>query len=544
MSLSARIRKAYWTAFVVTMSYVWLSFCGKIMGRHWYEKRIAALHLRNAERVKNTILSLQGLFIKVGQLLSVMSNFLPDEFQRPLEALQDRLPAQPYEKVRQRIIEELGKPPEDLFAHFEQTPMATASIGQAHRAVLHDGSEVVIKVQHYGIEPIARVDLDIIQRLTRIFSWFMDIKGMDYLYAQVRQMIEEELDFSNEAKAMQVIAQNIADEPEVIIPEVFAGYSTKKVMTTRYCTGSKISDLAQLDGWGVDRRALADRLLRVWCRMVFKDGFYHADPHPGNMLVMENGHLVLLDFGATARLSPQIREGITQLIEATVKNDIEGMVDACRTMGFLAEGPDAERMAKKMIAALRNFLQNEIQLEGLNFRDIRVNPFNNSLMDLVRDIGFKGISRTVQVPKDYVLLNRTITLLLGISNTLDPEYNPLETVRPYAQQYLLQDKGGPLGYVRELLQRMVTNALALPDDLQKTMRKARSGDMEIRTPDVASGSRNIAQAIRQLSFAILAIGVAFFGMRLREAGLEEESFWMFWGAGLLTIGALWPIRTT
>jgi ubiquinone biosynthesis protein len=164
-------------------------------------------------------------------------------------------------------------------------------------------------------------------------------------------------------------------------------------------------------------------------------------------------------------------------------------------------------------------------------------------MDLVRDIGFKGISRTVQVPKDYVLLNRTVTLLLGISNTLDPAYNPLETVRPYAQQYLLQDKGGPLGYVRELLQRMVTNALALPDDLQKTMRKARSGDMEIRTPDVASGSRHIAHAIRQLTFAVLGIGAAFFGMRLSEAGLSEESTWIFWGAALLTIGALWPLRT-
>ncbi len=542
MNLSARIRKAYWTAFVVAISYVWLSFCGKVMGRQWYEKRIAALHLRNAERVKTTILSLQGLFIKIGQLLSVMSNFLPEEFQKPLEALQDRLPAQDYEKVRQRIVEELGKPPEALFARFEPIPMATASIGQAHRALLHDGSEVVVKVQHYGIEPIARVDLAIIQRLTRIISWFMDIKGMDYLYAQVRQMIEEELDFSNEAKAMQIIAKNLDDEPEVIVPEVFEPYSTQKVMTTRFCTGCKISDLHQLDAWGLDRRALAGRLLRVWCRMVFKDGFYHADPHPGNILVMENGQLVLLDFGATARLSPQIREGITQLIEATVKNDVEGMVDACRTMGFLADGPDAERMAKKMIAALRNFLQNEIQLEGLNFRDIKVNPFNNSLMDLVQDIGFKGISRTVQVPKDYVLLNRTVTLLLGISNTLDPNYNPLETVRPYAQQYLLQDKGGPLGYVRELLQRMVTNALALPDDLQKTLRKARSGDMEIRTPDMLSGSRLIAKAIRQLSFAIMAIAAAFLGLRLRETGLTEEGFWVLWGAGVLTIAAVWPLK--
>jgi len=538
--LSSRIRKAYWTASVVALSYWSLSLRRRFFGKKWYERRIAVLHVRNAERVKNAILDLQGLFIKMGQMLSVMSNFLPEEFQRPLEALQDRLPARPYEQVRRRIVEELGRPPEELFSRFDPVPIATASIGQAHRAALPDGTEVVIKVQHYGIEAVARVDLDIIQRLTRIQSWFMDIKGMDYLYSQIRQMIEEELDFANEARVMETIRRNLADEPEVTIPEVFAAYSTGRVMTTRYCTGAKVSDLAQLDAWGVDRRALAARLLRVWCRMVFKDGFYHADPHPGNVLVSENGHLTLLDFGATARLSPQIREGITQLIEATVRNDTEGMVEACRTMGFLAEGPEAERMARKMIGALRNFLQNEIQFEGLDFRNIQVNPFNNSLMDLVRDIGFRGIAGTVQVPKDYVLLNRTVTLLLGLSNSLDPTYNPLDTVRPFAQQYLLQDKGGPLGYVRDLLQRMLTNVLALPDELQKTLRKARSGELEIRSPDAEAGAKTVARALRQLTLAVLAVGAAFFSLRLHEMGWAEESRWGLWAAAGLAVWALWP----
>jgi len=522
------------------MSYFWLSLRRRFLGKRWYEQRIAALHIRNAERVKNAILELQGLFIKMGQMLSVMSNFLPEEFQRPLEALQDRLPARPYPEIRQRILEELGKPPEELFIRFDEIPIATASIGQAHRAALPDGTEVVVKAQHFGIEIIAQVDLNIIQRLTRIMAWFMDIQGMDYLYSQIRQMIEEELDFANEVRAMETIRGNLADEPEVTIPEVFTAYSTTRVMTTRLCMGAKISDLAQLDAWGVDRRALAARLLRVWCRMVFKDGFYHADPHPGNLLVDEKGHVTLLDFGATARLSPQIREGITQLIEATVKNDTEGMVEACRTMGFLAEGPEAEKMARKMIAALRNFLQNEIQFEGLDFRNIQVNPFNNSLMDLVREIGFRGIAGAIQVPKDYVLLNRTVTLLLGLSNSLDPTYNPLDTVRPFAQQYLLQDKGGPLGYVRDLLQRILTSTLALPDELQKTLRKARAGELEVRTPDTEAGARRVARALRQLTFAVLAVGAAFFSLRMREMGWVEEGRWGLWAAGVLGVGALWP----
>lgn len=537
-----RICIAYWTAFSIAMSYLRLSWWRRFRGRRWYERQLPLLHVRNAHRVKATILDLQGLFIKVGQLLSVMSNFLPPAFQQPLEALQDRLPAQPYTSVRQRIWEELGKMPEQLFRSFEAEPMATASIGQAHRAVLHDGTPVVVKVQHYGIESVAQTDLYIIHRLTRIYSWFMDIQGMEYLYSQIRQMIEEELDFRNEAQALQAIGHHLADDPEVHVPELFAEYSTGRVMTTRFCEGAKIADLARLDAWHVDRRALAARLLRVWCRMIFKDGYYHADPHPGNVLVTPEGQLILLDFGATARLSPALRNGIPQLIEATVKNDTEGMIEACRSMGFLADGPDAERMARKMIGSLRRFLQNEIQMEGLDFKTLRFNPLNNSLTDLIQDIGFRGISGAIQVPKDYVLLNRTVTLLLGISNTLDPAYNPLDTIRPFAQQYLLQDRGGPLGYMRELLQRTLTNALALPDELHKTLRKTRAGEIAIQTPDAENASKRIVHALRQMTFAILAVGTAFFSLQLLQMACTREARRGFWVAGILFVLALWPQR--
>ncbi len=537
-----RIRKAYWTAFVVASSYLLIRFLRGFLGLQWYNKRIAALHLQNAERVKKTILELGGLFIKIGQLLSVMSNFLPEAFQRPLEALQDRLPARPYGDVQRRLVEELGQTPEVLFSRFDQLPIATASIGQAHRAALLDGTEVVVKVQHFDIEEIAQIDLAVVQKLTRIYSWFMDIKGLEFLYTQVRQMIEEELDFSNEARAMETIRQNLADEPEVSIPEVFSAYSTGRVLTTRFCAGAKILDLNQIEDWGLDRRALAARLLRIWCRMIFKDGFYHADPHPGNLLVDEKGHVVLLDFGATAYISPQFRSGIIQLIEATVKNDTDATLEACRSLGFLADGPEAEKMTRKMIAALRNFLQNEIQFEGLNFRDIQINPFNNSLSDLINEIGFRGIAGTVRMPKDYVLLSRTITLLLGLSNTLDTSYNPLDTVRPFAQEYLLKNKGGTLGYVKDLLQRTVLDVFALPEELLKTLKKVRSGELEIRTPDIDASVKVLVRVLRRLSFAVLAIGIAFFSLRLREIGWIEESRWGFWAAGALTLASVWRIK--
>jgi ubiquinone biosynthesis protein len=532
-----RVRKAYRTAAVVLLSYAGLLLRRKLFGARYYERRIEALHARNAERVKNAILELNGLFIKVGQMLSILSNFLPEAFQKPLEALQDKIPPRPYAQVRTRIERELGRPPEALFARFEERPIASASIGQAHRAQLHDGTEVVVKVQHADIEAIAQIDLEVIRRLTKLIAWFYDIKGMEYLYSQVRQMIEEELDFANEADSMRRIAENLQGEKGLVVPEVHAAYSTARVLTTTWYDGVKIAETARLDEWQLDRRDLAARLLRAYCQMVFKDGFYHADPHPGNILVCRDGRLVLLDFGATGRLSPALREGLPELIEAAVKNDTAAMVEACRKMGFIAAGREAEQMAARMIDALRQFLQNEVQLDGLNFKDIKVKPFDNSLFRLIQDIGFSGITGTVQVPKDYVLLNRMLTLLLGLCNTLDPKFNPLDVVRPYAKEFVLGQRGDMLTFVRNLLQNTVMTALALPDELRQTLQLARRGQLDMQLPDVRQGARLLYLAIQQTVFALLAVGAGAAGFAMARAGEGTYAYWAYGAAGLFAF--LW-----
>lgn len=518
-----RVRKAYWTAAVVMLSYAGLSIGKKLFGAKYYEKRIMALHLRSADRVKKAILELNGLFIKIGQMLSILGNFLPEEFQKPLEELQDRIPPRPLSQVRERIQRELGEAPEALFARFDETPLAAASIGQAHRAQLHNGLEVVVKVQHADIERIAHIDLEIIRRLTTVISFFFSIRGMDHLYTQVRQMIEEELDFTREAESMGRIGNNLAIEENLFVPTVHAEYSTARILTTTWFDGVKISNQEQIDAWQLDRRDLASRVLRAYCHMVFKDGFYHADPHPGNILVRQDGALILLDFGATGQLSSAMREGIPQLIESAIKNDTHGMVEACRTMGFLAEGREAEQMAEKMIIALQNFLRNEVQLDGLNFKDIKVKPFDNSLFHLIRDIGFSGISGTVQVPKDYVLLNRMITLLLGLCSSLDPKLNPLDVIRPYAQDFVLGQRGDLLTYVRNLLQNTLTSALTLPDELRQTLQKTRRGQLSMLNPDVRDSARLLYMAVQQVLFALLALIAAGLSWKLAQAGEYQSA---------------------
>lgn len=518
-------------------SYIWLGWKSKIFGAKYYEKRIVELHFKNAEIVKKAILELQGLFIKVGQLLSILTNFLPEAFQKPLEELQDQLPARPYKEIERRIFSEFGQFPEDLFAEFNKTPIAAASIGQAHKATLKNGTVVVVKVQHQNIEKIAEVDLMVMEKLTRLASRFYDIKGMEYAYTQVQKMIEEELDFEKEAKSMQQIHANLDAEMDFEVPEIHPEYCTKRVMTTTFYEGVKISNIEQIKAWGLNGRDIANRLLHAFCQMVFEDGFYHADPHPGNILIQEDGTIVLLDFGAVASLEPDTRTGLLELIEAAAKNDKEKIVAALKKLGFIADERQAERISEKVIDAFRNFLQNEVQFEGLSLKEIKVDPFNNSLFNLTSEIGLKNLANTVQVPKDYVLLNRMVTLLLGICNTLDSQTNPLEVVRPYFQKFVLGEKGDLVKFITDTLQKSAVSVLSLPSDIRKTLTGINRGDVEIQIVGSKEKTLLLYALGQQVIYTFLLIATAGFAYLFHQQ--QEIQFLKYTGFVGAFLAFLW-----
>ena len=504
-SRSWRSRKAYWTALVVAMRYLRLFLLEKIFGRRFYDNRIMAVHVKNAHYIKKTILELQGLFIKVGQLLSIMTNFLPEAFHEPLEALQDQLPARPFSEAKKRIETELKQPLENVFQEIAEIPIAAASIGQAHKATLKDGTSVIVKVQHANIEQTANIDLDIIRRLTKIVGWIFEIKGIEYVYTQVQKMIEEELDFEQEARSMLAISENIKGIEGIIVPKLYSEFSTKRILVSGFCEGVKINNVKQLDEWKLNKRDLANRLVTAYCQMVFKDGYYHADPHPGNILVQKDGTIVLLDFGAVARLDAKMQKGIPQLIEAAVKNDSETIIHILSDLGFIAEGKDAQKIAEKLIDTFRYFLQNEIEIQGLNFQNLKVNPLDSELFKVQNEIGIKNLANTIQVPKDYVLLNRMATLLLGICNTLDETMNPLDTVRPYIQEFVLGEKQDWVKFVADLVQRTLSSLLALPDDLRKTLKTIDKGELKVEINGINQGAKLLYHLGQQVMFTLLAI---------------------------------------
>jgi ubiquinone biosynthesis protein len=531
-----RVRKAYWTTFVILMSYSRLKIVSKFLGQKYYDSKIVALNIKSANRVKNAILELEGLFIKVGQLLSILTNFLPKSYHEPLNSLQNQLPPRSYSEIQQRIQSELDASIEDLFDHFEKTPIATASIGQAHRAKLKDGTSVIVKVQHFNIEKIADVDLEIIRKLTRLAGYFFEIKGLDYAYEQIKAMIEDELDFKKEAESMTIIAKNLENFDRLVIPKVHPTHSRGRVMVSTFCEGVKISDLEQLDAWEIDRTDLAERLIAVYVEMVLRNGFYHADPHPGNILVQEDGTIVLLDFGAVAPVQPTLRKGIPKLVESIAKNDADGIIEALKSMDFIADTKDASRIAEKMIVAFKHFIEEEVKVQGLDFKNIQeINPFETSLFKLQNELGLKTMANTFQVPKDYVLLNRTATLLLGICSALDNTLNPLQVVRPHIQELIKEEQGDIVKYIVNSLQSTLTSAIAIPETLQSVLQQAKKGQLEINVTGTDERTQMNYFLGQQFVFVFLLVISVIIGIWLRQVSDFELSKYSFASGALFAI---------
>ncbi|MDI1476587.1 AarF/UbiB family protein [Polyangium sp. y55x31] len=539
---SYRFIRAYYATFVVLGSYLWFFFLGRWFGQAWLDARMADVHGRNARRVLSTIVELQGLFIKVGQLLSIMANFLPAQFRSGLEALQDQVPPRPYREIEERIERELGKPMGELFERFCEEPLASASLGQVHEAWLKNGTHVAVKVQHRDIDEIVRLDLTTIRRIMQIVSIFVPVQGLDAYYHQVRSMILEELDFQSEARNITRIADNFLRDPTVRFPRPVEGYCTSRVMTTDFVPGVKIGDIAALDARGIDRKALARKVVQVFCQQIFIDGVYHADPHPGNMLVADDGALILLDFGAVAELSPQMREGIPEFLEGVIRRDTDQLIKAMRKMGFLSR-TDSPDVSEKVIEFFHQRFQDEVKIDTFNLKDIKLDPQKGieSLVDLRKmNIGLKELSGAFHIPRDWVLLERTILLLTGLCTQLDPELSPMEVIRPYLQDFVLGNRDWAQIAV-EAAKDMALKAITIPEDLRKYLSRANRGEFELRVKGLPSAARLVYTGIRQLIYTAIGIASGFAALQLHLAGQAHLARYCLYGAagaGVLLLGSI------
>ena len=515
--LHFRFLKAHATLLRVGISYG-VGFVLARIGVGRAPAQVDARHRRNAVRVKRRILELQGLFIKVGQLISILTNFLPPAFRDELEELQDRIPAGDYNAVRKRIEEELGGSIETLFAEFNPVAIASASLAQVHRARMHDGRDVAVKVQHPSIEDIARRDLATIRSILRLVERFLGVGGLNEQYAQLQAIVLEELDFVRERENLEGIAANFAADPRVDFPQSVPERSSGRILTTTFVQGVKANDLAGLAGQGTDPADLARRVVEAYCRMIFVDGLYHADPHPGNLLVRPDGTLVFLDFGAVARLSPEMKRGIPAFLFALLKRDVPGLREALTDMGFIPRDGDQERAAE----ILDRF--HERMFRRMNFSDIRLGDVDSAsglemkmeaLADMrALDISFRELTTAFRVPKDWLMLERTTLLLIGLCTRLDPSMNPLETLRPYLEEHLM---GGEINWREELFGSVAgaaTALLGLPEDLRRTLARASGEGIRVEDRELRRSVDRLAAVGRTMVAAIVGIaggGFAYLG---------------------------------
>lgn len=494
-----RRRKAFGLAFKIIISYLKLNLAKKFISSQSYSSRLNSLHKKNAERAKESILELNGLFIKVGQLLSNLSAILPKPYAIALESLQDDTPHSHFEIVKSNLEKQLGNKVNDIFESFEEIPIASASIGQVHKAKLKTGEITAVKIQHPYIKELAVVDLNIIEKIHKKITRFFKVNGLDHAFEQVKLMIHEELDYSKEAESMQKIKENCSGIEGVFIPKVYPELSTKTILVTEYCNGVKITNTSQLNEWGIDSNSLMDKVVFTFCEMILNHGIYHADPHPGNLMVNENGELILLDFGAVGELKEEMRVNIPSFLQAIISEDDEKVIESMQKMGFVGKGKEKDKATRKIIEALTEFLQEGISAENLNFESIK----KSNLYKLQNELSIKELTTSLDVPKDWILLERALVLLYGISTTIAPDYSAMDTIKPYLKKLVFKD-GGIKKIVIDSIKNQATTLFSLPLKFNKYLTKANSGELEIEISNLDKNTNKLYALGHQILFGLLA----------------------------------------
>jgi len=529
---------AYWTTFRIVVSYLSLKVQSRLRSPAGVERLARRKHLRNARRIHRTIAMLQGLFIKVGQLISIMTNFLPEEFRNELEGLQDQVPPRPYADIQRRFREEFdGKAPRELFAEFDERPVASASIGQVHRAKLTTGEPVAVKVQYPDIEEIVRVDLRALRRIFRVIGWFIPYSGLEGIYLEIRSMVLAELDFRAEADNVERIASNFHGRTDVGFPGVRRELSTSRILTTDWIDGVKVSDRVRLAAQAIDRAKLARLVVNAYCQQIFTDGVYHADPHPGNLMVRRSPagevSVVFIDFGAVAEVSPSMRRGIADLISAALARDTPRLVQAMKDMGFIARGADPA-IFDKVVDFLHQKFQEEIQLESFSLKDVKFDPQKSlqNLADLRRmDVSLRDLAEHFHVPKEWIVLERTVLLLMGLCTELDPTLNPMEVIRPYLEEFVLgKDRDWSQLFV-DTGKDIAASVFALPSEVKKFLQRAQRGELEMRFKGLDEHARLIYALGHQLMWTALSITSGAFAMMFEGRHQPLHARYAWYGAG-------------
>jgi predicted unusual protein kinase regulating ubiquinone biosynthesis (AarF/ABC1/UbiB family) len=420
-----------WVAARIYAGYKSIQLWSRIAGDARKEERYRRQDGRAARALYRSAVRLQGMLIKACQFIATRADVLPDAWVDTLSGLHDHVPPRPFAAIRERVERELGRPLDAVFAEFDPQPLASASLAQVHAARLHDGRRCAVKVQYPGIEGIVRADLRNLAVILRVLAWLEHDFDFRVLMREAFKYIPMELDFEHEADNCETIARNLAARADVLVPRVYREFSTRRVLVMELIEGIKITDVAALERAGIDKQAVAQKLMEVFCEQVLRDGFFHADPHPGNVMVQPGPRLVLLDFGLAKDFPPRFRDGIVRLTFSILTVDNAGIAAAFEQLGFRTRDGSPETLI-----TLANLLLGNTIRRGRAYADKQlIEEFSEELPRALR------VNPIVEVPADVLLVTRVMGLLSGLGKTLDSRVDLFATIMPYAQRLLAPTAG-------------------------------------------------------------------------------------------------------
>jgi len=502
----------------------------------------------HARRFRKLAVEMGGVMIKVGQFLSARLDVLPREITDELAGLQDEVAPEPFEPIKALIEAEFGVPLGQKFNDFELTPLAAASIGQVYYAHLcttqADGSPcpaVVVKVQRPHIEEIVDVDLAALKIVGRWLQKYPPIRkraNVPQLMEEFSRSLYEEIDYLHEGKNAETFAENFKENAGVRVPQVIWSHTTKRVLTLEDVGGIKITDYAAIEAAGINCTEVANRLLDTYLKQIFEDGFFHADPHPGNLFVQpaaagaDSGDwkLTFVDFGMAGTLPENTFKALREVLISVGTQDAHRLVQTYSMLNLLLPGADLEQLERASQRVFeRLWGKSTTQMREMHPEDAR--EFVDEFGDLLYEMPF-------QVPENLILLGRCVSILSGMCTGLDPDFNVWESLAPYAGKLVEAESGGKWQTVLNEVVTMLQKVLALPAKTDALLSRMEQGRLEVRTPTLSRDLERLNHSQRKIAGTVVFAAFLLSGVQLYVAGSEALAAGF---AGAAALSLLWVL---
>ncbi len=463
-------------------------------------------------------------FIKLGQLLACRPDLIPLEYARELSKLTDSVSPFPFSEVRKIIEQELGGPASAFFAEIDPHPMAAASIAQIHRARLFDGRDVIIKVQRPNIEKIIRRDisiLEVIAELAETYAPDLAVYNPSGIVEEFGKTINRELDFVVEAANAARLRKNFRDSAVLYVPEVFPSLTTRRVLVLERLEGIRIDDIEQIDKAGFDRSEITRKGAAAYFQMVFQDGFFHADPHPGNIFVLKDGRIGLVDFGIMGRVSEENMEYFAQIFVSLARRDFAGLVQAYVDIGWVPEETaDVEQLQKELVEEVAELLD---PYYSMTAGQVDFGSYVESVTRIMR-------RHRLKLPKNLYLVDKTLLTLEGLLRRIYPDFDYVEVARPYVER-LIRRRRDVIRSLRSAgkgVEDAVGAILAMPRQARIGLRKFLRGDVQVklRHEEIGRFIRDIDKSSNRLSFSIITAAIIVASSIVIHSGQGERLFGM------------------